>query len=568
MKSIVPFFALLLWASAFYAQTPQAVKKGMYFDSNHHFYMQASLPLYLYVTTDTTEIPQLLTVTQKNKPVRKAMYMDGHGLHHIKHWDTENRVFEDFEVYADGEKPITKSVAQYDYKAITDSAVYYGKNLAIKLTPSDEMAGLKSTFYSMNGEGFEQYTTPFGFSEEGSFNIKYYSVDMVGNVEDVKEHKFTVDLIPPETNFFVLGTSLDTVLSIRSIIQLEANDNISGVKKLYYRIDAGKWTEYNSKKVPLQDLEDDHHTLEFYAEDLVGNAEKVKQFEFFLDRTAPLASLIALGDKYVIFDKVYYSGRTKLILIALDNKAGLKQIKYSIDNGKFEDYKDAFYLPSSDGEHAVKYFAIDKLDNQGIGEDEFSVYEHMSDKFFIDLLGPSLGVDFIGPVHKRNQRVFVCNRTKMKIFGTDESTGIKSMAYLFDTDLNETVYDSPILLPFDSGLHVIKAIAYDNVNNRNMQPVIITADNEGPEIKYYFSVDKVLPDTVSVVPSYSKVYLAAYDELTGTERIDYSLDQGPWLYYRKPIAKLEKNKEYELRVKATDKLGNISDKIIRFRTID
>jgi hypothetical protein len=60
-----------------------------------------------------------------------------------------------------------------------------------------------------------------------------------------------------------------------------------------------------------------------------------------------------LGVRFIVGDRIYFSGRTKLKLTAVDKKLGVKEIKYFIDDMGGA-YSDPFYLPSKAGRHINK----------------------------------------------------------------------------------------------------------------------------------------------------------------------------------------------------------------------
>ena len=128
-------------------------------------------------------------------------------------------------------------------------------------------------------------------------------------------------------------------------------------------------------------LEDGPHSMEYFAEDHVGNKSQTYKFDFYYDKLAPLTASDIIGDKYLYLDKVYFSGRTKMKLTAIDNKIGVKEIKYSIDNGNFLTYEEPFYLPSVQGNHTIKFYSVDRLSNQPSGAEE---YKHNINLVYLD----------------------------------------------------------------------------------------------------------------------------------------------------------------------------------------
>ncbi|MFW9835480.1 MAG: OmpL47-type beta-barrel domain-containing protein, partial [Candidatus Thorarchaeota archaeon] len=67
----------------------------------------------------------------------------------------------------------------------------------VTLAPTDPLSGVSETFYSLNGEPWTSYTSPFNVYTEGVNTVNYYSVDTVGNVESEKSYTFNLDTTPP-----------------------------------------------------------------------------------------------------------------------------------------------------------------------------------------------------------------------------------------------------------------------------------------------------------------------------------------------------------------------------------
>jgi len=229
------------------------------------------------------------------------------------------------------------------------------------------MSGVSKVYYSINKAEYQEYTKELPFNQEGYYVLKYYAVDRVGNVEKPVVQTFIVDNSAPKTYHNVVGIAKDKIISVSTKLYLTPTDTSAKIAKTYYRFDDEAYRLYQTENINFQYLADGDHVLNYYSVDNVGNTEKENTLPFFYDKTAPIMSADILGDKFIVRDKVYFSGRTKLKLTAVDNKAGVKKVLYSIDNSDFDEYKDPFYLPNKAGMHIVKYFAMDFMENGGTG---------------------------------------------------------------------------------------------------------------------------------------------------------------------------------------------------------
>ncbi len=550
-----------------HGQKPEEHAPTTYTDSLGNFYIQVDLPLYFYVSTSPDDPKQRLNRSdiKENKPV----YMDGPGKHHIRHADNINHRAEVFEIYADGKAPETTS-------SFTDAPVYsgkdmmyYGKGLNIRLNVRDDMSGVKGLYQSFDGASFTPYQ-PQSVTKEGIFNYQYYAVDNVGNVEKPKQKTFTVDLSPPVTYHNIEGIAQNSIISTSSLIYLTPSDSLSGVYRTFYRFDDGSEKVYTpGSMIPFLHLSDGEHTLYYYSEDRVQNKESVRSVTFFFDKTAPIMSADVLGDRFIVEDKVYFSGRTKLKLTAVDNKSGIKEIKYSIDDKPFTEYDDPFYLPSKSGKHTIRYYAVDQMGNSNADE-----YHHNTGIVYVDLTGPKLSYTVTGPNFVKGDIRYIGPTSKITLKGTDSESGVQYLSYNLNEDNEEIRYGEPFGLT-RSGSNTIRYYGYDNVNNRNASEFMLMVDAEGPEIFHTFSVKPVGTDKLDGMtdaeyageyPSYVMLYLAATDQMTGNGEITYSIDGGSELPFTSPIGSFQKDRTYTVKVKAKDKLGNVSEKMISFRT--
>ena len=555
-----------------YAQQPKEHQKGSYVDETNRYYQQASLPLYIYVAHNPNEKPTQLGLKpdgNDQKVELKEIYLDGHGVHHLKHSDTD-RASQIFEVFADGLAP--KSSIQFKNAPhyLNEGTHYYGKGLTVELTTKDEMSGIEQLYHATNQTDYEGYNNEKAFDKEGSFDYRFYAVDKVGNAENPKIHNFIVDLSAPSTFHNVVGIAQGNIISTSTKLYLTYQDSISGVAKTYYKLDDGEYKVYRGGNIPFTSLPDGDHTLTYYSVDNVDNKENEGSFSFYLDKTAPIMSSDVIGDKFVVEDKVYFSGRTKLKLTAVDNKAGIKEVLYSIDGEEFKKYDDPFYLPSKSGQHIIRYYALDNMSNEGSGlrGGKVSEYQHSVSKVYVDLTGPVLSYKYSGKTFKKGEDMYINDQTKITIKGYDPESGLQYLSYQIDGKGEELKFDEDFSLT-TSGDHTIDFFGYDNVNNRNVSQFKLIVDNTAPDIEHTFSVKPISQaGELGVYPAYVTLFLACIDDQSGYEKITYSINGGVERTYTQPISGFTKATDYQITIKATDKLDNVETFELKFKTAD
>src|SRR5690606_20187399 len=138
---------------------------------------------------------------------------------------------------------------------------------------------------------FEEYVTLIPFKSKMDIVFKFYSVDMVGNVESIEEvsyiydHNnlsFGIDDTAPET---IISKS-DLILSPKDTLILISKDIGVGVGATYYKFDSTGYKPYDSPLL-LNKLNDGEHTIEFYSLDYINNQEESKIYSFYLDTKSP-----------------------------------------------------------------------------------------------------------------------------------------------------------------------------------------------------------------------------------------------------------------------------------------
>jgi hypothetical protein len=552
------------------AQTPFEHPKGSYVDSLNRYYQQADLPLYVYFSHSPQQAPTKASPEDfpNKKNELKPILLDGHGKHLIRHIDQVHKHVDNFVVYADGVAPQTRISYLNAPNFSKTGKTYYGKGLAVKLDAVDEMSGVKETYIAVGSQVFSPYTQILSLEKEGDYVFSFYTVDNVGNVEPVKKSVFTVDLTPPRTFYNVVGLAQGKVISSSTKIYFTPTDSISGVAKTFFRFDDEPPRLYTGGILDFNYLNDGEHTLYWYSMDNVRNNEPEQKFEFYLDKTAPIMSADVLGDKFIANDRVYFSGRTKLKLTAVDNKAGIKEVRYSIDGGEFRPYIDPFYLPSKSGIHIIRYYALDNMENEGAGarDAKFDEYKHNVSAVYVDLTGPALRHTYLGPKFQKGDTIFINNQTKIQLLAEDPESGLQKITYKINGTGDEVLYENAFTIN-EAGPHTVDYFGYDNVNNRNVSRFYFIVDNDPPEIFHHFSIKPLREDGgLPVYPAYTSLYLAATDWMVGGQYIRYAINEGKEQIYNGIIFGFEKGKTYKIKIFSSDKLGNSATKEINFKT--
>jgi large repetitive protein len=97
--------------------------------------------------------------------------------------------------------------------------------VGVSLASEDKHSKVAATYYSINGSEYVEGTT-FTVDKEGVNSISYYSVDVAGNVEEVKSVEVKIDQTAPT---LLLGVRGEYELGETITLDYLANDDLSGV---------------------------------------------------------------------------------------------------------------------------------------------------------------------------------------------------------------------------------------------------------------------------------------------------------------------------------------------------
>jgi hypothetical protein len=465
-----------------------------------------------------------------------------------------------FEVYVDGHPPVT-NVSFGGAKTLKkDGKIYIGGNVRITLTAKDEIAGVDKVLYSIDKSGYKEYTESIVLEESKEYSIKYYAYDHVGNKESLKQIDLVIDNTKPETSFKINGDTYEHVLAGNNTIVFSTADNLSGIAAIKIKVDEKPLLNF-SGTIHCSALSQGEHKIEYYAEDNVGNREKPQVYSFYIDRTAPTILQDIIGKTFMSNGKEYSSGRAQLKLMALDNKAGVKAVYYSINNGKFKLYEKPVFLNAVKGRMSVKAYAVDKVNNKSQAAEEANEQRLP----YVDLTGPFMHNRFLGPIFVANDTTYISKITKIQFNGIDNESGLYNIQYAIDNHEN-SLYKTPFSIEKE-GPHTIDYVGTDNVDNTTTQNLKVVVDNTGPIIYTRFSETakgSVNDNGVlrNVYPGYVCLFVAATDFVAGYDHMTYALNGSAERLFSGFITGFQ-NKN-EIVINAYDKLGNKSSVSLSF----
>jgi len=266
----------------------------------------------------------------------------------------------------------------------------------------------------------------------------------------------------------------------------------------------------------------------------------------------------------------YISVRTKIELSSSDNKAGVREISYAIDNTSYSNYSSDFKMPESNGLHYINYFATDKVTNKE-STNKLTLY--------VDSKNPRSSIRYGAPQFFHRDTLFVNKNTNIYLSSKDYESGVNKIEYKIDGNASKS-YNSAFKIP-NEGFHEISFFTTDNVNNTEVAKTsYVFVDNTPPVIYHNFSINSlgtknIDGKTLNIYPNYTRLYLGATDKHSGTNKIKFRINGGSWKDYSSPytldiseVDHFKKSMQYKIEVITQDKLGNESSEIIEFIVAD
>ncbi len=166
------------------------------------------------------------------------------------------------------------------------------------LQATDVGSGVYTTWYDLDDAGWALAPADgqIPVTTEGAHTLRYYSNDIAGNGEDVKEADFTLKFSAP----YPWDTTAPTVTSdadgqwhsLETTVALAGADDVGAISEMDYRINGGGWTAYSYPPgidilTPADHSNDGVKKIEFTATDDSDNTSAVQTGYVKIDTWAP-----------------------------------------------------------------------------------------------------------------------------------------------------------------------------------------------------------------------------------------------------------------------------------------
>lgn len=291
-------------------------------------------------------------------------------------------------------------------KTFTDGYnTYVNDKIQFKLSDVDNIMQDK-IFYRINTEEDQEYTGPFSLKDEGSQVIYYYSVDKMGNKEELRSLNVIVDKTAPEVivtitaPFSRTGDKVYASDQFKYDYAISAKDNISGVGSVGYAVEDGEYMEYlkpfsinSAKPVNISIAAEDRvgnltkkHVTKIVDEDGNVLAESIDDIVINVDNIAPVVEITPDREFYIKDSTKVASKDYKYSIAASDDESGVKAIYYRINSrSEFILYTGPIQF-NTNGWYKIEAIAKDNVGNTS----KTAVLD-----VFVDLIPAQTNIDLI-----------------------------------------------------------------------------------------------------------------------------------------------------------------------------
>ncbi|KDN73065.1 glycosyl hydrolase [Streptomyces olindensis] len=270
------------------------------------------------------------------------------------------------------------------------------------------------------------------------------------------------------------------------------------------------------------------------------------------DTTAPEASAHVSGTQNT---QGQYVGSASVALHATDEGgSGLDRIEYALgDAGAWQPYTTPVVVDQV-GDHTVRYRAFDKAGNVSAEKStQFTVVAPQSD----DTTAPETSATVTG---ERDPDGAYIDMATVTVSASDTGSGVNTIEYAIGSGAWQP-YTAPVMV-HQVGEHTVRYRATDKAGNvaaeKNVRFTVVAAPPQDTTPPVTGVTVEGTRNSDGAYVNSARVTVTATDAHgSGVERIEYSLDGGPYLAYSAPVV-VDRAGAHTVAYRATDKAGNTS----------
>ncbi|SDP21364.1 Copper binding protein, plastocyanin/azurin family [Streptomyces sp. cf386] len=375
------------------------------------------------------------------------------------------------------------------------------------------------------GDDITKYTTAPVTAVAGQTTIVFENSTATGNTTGMP-HTLTFDTSDPEFNN-------DVQLNILA----NPNDDQGGKHTAEVTLTPGRYRYYCT--IP------GHGQMQGILVVTEGSGE---------DTTAPEASAHVSGTQN---SQGQYVGSASVAIHATDNEggSGVDRVEYAIgDTGAWQPYTTPVVVDQV-GDHKIRYRALDKAGNVSAEKNvTFTVVPPPTD----DTTAPETSAAVSG---EQNPDGTYIDMATVTASASDTGSGVNTIEYAIGDGAWQP-YTAPVMV-HQVGAHTVRYRATDKAGNvaaeKNVQFTVVAAPQPDTTAPVTGVTVEGTKNSSGAYVGNAKVTVTATDEHhgSGVDRIEYSIDGGPYLAYGAPVV-VDRAGTHTLAYRATDKAGNTS----------
>ncbi|MFE2642738.1 OmpL47-type beta-barrel domain-containing protein [Streptomyces nigra] len=271
------------------------------------------------------------------------------------------------------------------------------------------------------------------------------------------------------------------------------------------------------------------------------------------DTTAPEASAHVSGTQNAQGE---YVGSASVAVHATDEEggSGVDRVEYALGDGAWQPYT-APVVVDQVGDHTVRYRALDKAGNVSAEKSvTFTVVAPQSD----DTTPPETSATVSGDKDADGAYIGMATVT---VSASDTGSGVNGVEYALGDGAWQP-YTAPVMV-HEPGEHVVRYRAADKAGNvapaKDVRFTVVPAPEDDTTAPVTGVTVEGTKNSSGAYVGNAKVTVTATDEHhgSGVDRIEYSIDAGPYLAYTAPVV-VDRAGTHTLAYRATDKAGNTS----------
>ncbi|WP_345014432.1 OmpL47-type beta-barrel domain-containing protein [Streptomyces shaanxiensis] len=373
------------------------------------------------------------------------------------------------------------------------------------------------------GDDITKYTTAPVTAVAGQATIVFENSTATGNTTGMP-HTLTFDTSDPEFNN-------DVQLNILA----NPNDDQGGRHTAEVTLTPGRYRYYCT--IP------GHGQMQGILVVTEGSGE---------DTTAPEASAHVSGTQNA---QGQYVGSASVAIHATDDEggSGVDRVEYAIgDTGAWQPYTTPVVVDQV-GDHKIRYRALDKAGNVSAEKSvAFTVVAPPTD----DTTAPETSATVSG---EQNTDGTYIDMATVTVSASDTGSGVNSIEYAIGSGAWQP-YTAPVMV-HQVGTHTVRYRATDKAGNvageKSVQFTVVAAPQPDTIPPVTGVTVEGTKNSDGAYVGNAKVTVSATDEHggSGLDRIEYSLDGGPYLAYGAPVV-VDRAGTHTLAYRATDKAGN------------